>query len=110
MELTDERIKREIARLAYSDPRKLFNDDGSPKGIHELDDDTAASICGIEVLEQYEGSGKDRKFVGLMKKYKLTPKAAPLDMASKIRGLYERDNAQTQPLTRVVLVPTKDVR
>lgn len=48
--LTVERLDQEIARLAYSDPRKLYDDKGRLKPIHELDDDTAASVASIEMI------------------------------------------------------------
>ena len=47
--LTAERVTRELARLAFSDPRKMFRPDGTVIPIHELDDDTAAAIAGYEV-------------------------------------------------------------
>lgn len=93
--LTVERTLREVARLAFFDPRKLLNADGSPKALTELDDDTAAGIAGLDVQEQYEGSGADRVFVGYVKKYKLADKNAALEKAMKHLGQYERDNAQT---------------
>ncbi|MCV2218889.1 terminase small subunit [Thauera sp. Sel9] len=90
---------RELARVAFFDPRRLFNADGSPKGIHDLDDDTAAAVAGIEVLEQFEGSGKDRVFVGYLKKYKIADKNSALEKLMKHLGLYEKDNSQkTDPL------------
>lgn len=94
MELTEERVAREIARLAFFDPRKMFGADGRPLNITELDDDTAACIAGLEVLEQYEGVGEDRELVGLVKKYKVTDKNAALDKAAKILGLFKKDNEQ----------------
>lgn len=100
--LTVERTLREVARLAFFDPRKLLNPDGSPKPITELDDDTAAGIAGLEVQEQYEGSGSDRVFVGYVKKYKIADKNAALEKAMKHLGQYERDNAQkTDPLAEL---------
>lgn len=100
MMLSAERTRLEIARLAYFDPRKLFNPDGSPKRITELDDDTAAAVAGLEVLEQYDGSGQDRIFVGHLKKYRIADKNSALDKAAKIAGIYELDNEQTRPLMR----------
>jgi len=41
-EITQERVLQEYARLAFMDPRKLFDGTGAPRPIHELDDDTAA--------------------------------------------------------------------
>lgn len=94
MELTQARVQREIARIAFFDPRKMFHADGRPKDVTELDDDTAACIVGLDVLEEWEGTGEDRVLVGHVKKYKIANKNAALDQASKILGMYEKDNDQ----------------
>lgn len=87
-EITQDRILKEYARLGFFDPRKLFNDDGSPKPIQELDDDTAAAIAGLDVLEQWEGSGNDRKFIGLVKKYRIVDKRGALDSMARTQGMF----------------------
>jgi len=110
MELTDERIKREIARISFFDPRKMFAPDGRPLAITELSDDVAACIGGLEVLEEWDGTGKDRVLRGYVKKYKIVDKNSALEKAAKIRGLYEEDNLQTKHQTKVVLMPAKDAR
>ena len=86
--VTVERIIQEYARLGFFDPRKLFNDDGSPKGIQELDDDTAAVLAGLEVMEIYEGKGENREFVGYLKKYKMADKKGALDSMAKHLGMF----------------------
>lgn len=91
MELSTEKTFREIARIAYADPRKIMHEDGRIKLPHELDDDTAAAIASFEV--GFDGSIK----------YKFWPKAQPLDMANKIQGAYEKDNKQkVDPLTALL--------
>jgi phage terminase small subunit len=86
--ITVERVMTEYAKLGFFDPRKLFNADGSPKEITRLDDDTAAALAGLDVQEVYEGYGEDRKFVGYIKKYKLSDKKAALDSIAKILGMF----------------------
>lgn len=108
MELTKERVQREIARISFFDARKMFDQDGKPLAITELDDDTAACIVGLEVLEEWEGSGPDRVLVGHVKKYKIADKNSALDKAAKILGMFEKDNEQSKPMVRVVMVPAKD--
>lgn len=88
------RVLLEASRLALFDPRKLFFDDGMPKPITALDDDTAAALAGLEVVEEFEGSGEDRKFVGYTKKYKVADKNSALEKLFKHHGLYEKDNEQ----------------
>lgn len=94
MELTRERVAREIARIAFFDPRKMFDAEGNPLAITELDDNTAACIVGLEVAEQWEGSGADRVLTGHVKKYKIADKNSALDKAAKILGMFSEDNRQ----------------
>jgi phage terminase small subunit len=86
--VTVERVLLEYAKLGFFDPRKLFNDNGTPKDITELDDDTAAALAGLDVQEVYEGTGDDRKFVGYTKKYKLADKKGALDSMGKFLGMF----------------------
>lgn len=87
--VTVERVLKEYAKLGFFDPRKLFNADGSPKNIIDLDDETAAAVAGLDVQEAYEGSGEYREFVGYVKKYKLTDKKGALDSMAKYLGMFK---------------------
>lgn len=55
VEITADNVLREIARLGFSDPRKLFDENGNLKPIHELDDDIAAAVAGIDVVVRGDG-------------------------------------------------------
>lgn len=81
-DISREKLLREIARLAFSDPRRLVKDSGAMVPFHELDDDTAAAIASVEVDEY----GKV--------KYKLWDKGAAQEKLAKHLGLYEKDNGQ----------------
>ena len=60
-------------------------------------------MAGIEVVEQFEGAGKDRVFVGYLKKYRIADKNSALEKLFRHHGLYERDNEQkTDPLTSLL--------
>ena len=88
--ITAERVLRERSRLAFFDPRKLFNKDGSPIPLQDLDDDTAAAVAGMDVLEEFAGSGENRVFIGYTKKYKLASKDPSLAALEKYFGLNEK--------------------
>lgn len=92
--LSVERTLQEIARVAYQDPRKLFDANGNLKAIPDLDDDAAASVASLEVTEEFEGRGEDRESVGFTKKIKLWDKNTALVTAARHLGLFEKDNAQ----------------
>jgi phage terminase small subunit len=82
-----DRVLTEIARVAFSDLRKLYNEDGSLKLPSEWDDDEAAAIAGVEVLEEFSGRGEDRTLVGFTKKVRLFDKIKALELLSKHLGI-----------------------
>ena len=86
--LTVERTLREVARIAYSDPRRLFREDGSLIPVCELDDDTAAAVASIEVAEM------GAEVVERTRKIKFLDKNSALDKAMKHLGLFKADNDQ----------------
>lgn len=92
--LSVERTLREVARIAYSDPRRFYNPDGSLKEIHELDEDTAATVAQVEIDE----IKADGVVIGRTKKLKHWDKNAALEKAMKYHGLYEKDNSQSKPI------------
>ena len=113
-EITQDRVLKELARVAFFDPRKLLNPDGSPKPINELDDDTAAVLSGMDITEEWEGSGEDRKFIGYTKKVKVSDKVAALGLAMRHLGMLNDKmklqgdpNAPIEVKTKVVMVPAK---
>ena len=104
LKITTERILLERARLAFFDPRKLLDKDGQPIPLHLLDDDTAAAIAGLDVMQI---GGDSESSVATVKKYRLADKNASLTSLEKQMGMYERDNEQSRLITKVVLVPLK---
>lgn len=95
--LTAERVLKEIERVAFSDTRKLHNEDGSLKRIQDWDNDTAAAVSGVKITELFAGRGEDREQIGTTKEVKLWDKMSGLTMAAKHLGLFEKDNLQRAP-------------
>ena len=87
-EISAERVLAELAKLAFVDPRKFFRADGSAVPIHEIDDDTAAALAGLEITEEYEGRGEDRKQIGYTKKFKFADKGINLERLGKHLKLF----------------------
>jgi phage terminase small subunit len=85
--MTADRVFLELQRIVTFDPRKLFDESGKPRAIHELDDDTVAALAGLDVLEEFEGSGKERTFVGYTKKYRLASKLDAISLAMRHFGM-----------------------
>lgn len=86
-QITQDRVLQELARIAFFDIRKLYNDDGSMKAPHELDDDAAAALSGVDVTEEFQGKGEDREQVGFTKKAKIFDKGTALTLAMRHLGM-----------------------
>lgn len=84
--ITQASVYQELARIAMFDIRKAYNENGSLKKIHELDDNTAAAVSGVKVNEIFEGSGEDRTRIGETVELKLTSKIAAIENIVKIAG------------------------
>ena len=83
-EITQDRVLKEYARLAFFDPRKLFDSAGRPKAIHELDDDTAAVVAGLDVVNV----GNAELGEGEVLKFKLADKKGALDSVARHLGMF----------------------
>lgn len=92
-EITQNMVLQELAKLGFFDIRKLFDDDGKPLDISMIDDDTAACIAGMDVLDAYDGSGEDKEFIGYIKKYKLSDKLKALELLGRHLGMF-RDKVE----------------
>ena len=88
--LTAERTLQEVARLAYFDPAKMYDETGNLLPVHRMDADTRAAIAGVEVNE----IGVEGVVIGHTKKIKHADKNSALDKAMKHLGLYKADNDQ----------------
>ncbi len=93
-----EQIAGELARLSFFDVRKLVRDDGTPLGLHELDDNTARAIVGLDVVSV----GNAEMGVGQVLKFKLADKGANLERLAKLLGYFLVDNKQRTPPAAIV--------
>ncbi len=85
-EITQDRVLQELARIAFFDIRKLFADDGTLKKPHELDDDAAAVLSGIDTSTTNIGSAEDPETL-VTKKAKVFDKGTALTLAMRHLGM-----------------------
>jgi phage terminase small subunit len=97
-EVTADRALVEIARLAFSDLRRLFHKDGRLKHPNEWDDDTAASVASVEVVTRNRTDGE----VEHVYRIKLWEKGKALELLCKHLGLYQNQKPSEQPEHRPV--------
>lgn len=74
-DITAERVMLELARLAFHDGRRLFDENGKPKPIQDLDDDTAACVSSVSVGKgnkvHVRTAGKEAALRMLAQRFKL---------------------------------------
>lgn len=89
LDFSAEKVLEGLAKLAFFDIRKLYNEDGSLKPITELDDQTANAICGIEVEEAYQHfGGGQAKPTGILKKIKIADRGINLERLGRYHKLF----------------------
>lgn len=95
-EITQDRVLKEYARLAFFDPRKFFDETGEIRAIVDLDDDTAACVAGMDVLTKYSKDRDGDVTPETIKKIKLADKKGALDSVARHLGMFEKDNLQNK--------------
>jgi phage terminase small subunit len=86
LDITAERVLREMGRLAFSDVSRLFNANGSLKPLHELTPDDSACIAGLEVIIKNAEAGDGH--TDKVHKIKVWDKSKNLEMLGKHFGLF----------------------
>ena len=77
-------IRRELARIGFSDIRNIFNEDGSLKMPHEWGDDVAAAVSSVEVVTRRPGGGP----VEYVNKIKAWDKKGSLELLGKELAMF----------------------
>jgi len=113
LEVSAEKVVQRLKQLAFFDVRKLYNPDGSLKPITELDDETAAAICSIQVGKLYEHYAKGKaQHVGTTIKIKLCDRGINLERLGRyIPGLFKDkvDVAGTVSIADIIAAGRKRV-
>ncbi|MDO4282359.1 MAG: terminase small subunit [Clostridia bacterium] len=88
-EVTQDMVIQELARIAFLDIRKLYNESGGLKNIQDIDEETVRAISSLETLEEYDGYGENREQIGNTQKVKLLDKTKALELLGKHLGMFK---------------------
>lgn len=110
------RVLQELARIGFSDIRKLVTPDGRLRPLHDLDDDTAAAIASVEVVTRSLPVGPDEPpDVEYVHKIKTWDKVAALDKIARHLGMMVERKEHSGPeggaiplLAKVIVVPKRN--
>ena len=84
--ITAERVLEEIARIAFLDIRKAFDVNGNLLPIHEMPEDVARAMGGMDI-SSYTGQGEGA-ITEITKKIKLIDKKGALELLGKHLKLF----------------------
>lgn len=86
MQITQDRVLAEYAKIAFLDPRRFFNKDGTLMAVHEMPEDVAATLSGIDLVSLVAGEGSEGNITTA--KIKFSDKKAALDSIAKHLGMF----------------------
>jgi phage terminase small subunit len=92
VEITADKVLRELYHIAMSDIGEAFNEDGSIKKIHDIPLHLRKAMSAVKVDELFDGFGKDKKNVGYTKEIRFWDKNKSLENLAKHLKLFTSDN------------------
>lgn len=97
MDFSVDRTLEYVARMAFFDPKELFEDDGSLKRIQDIPESARTVMAGLEVSDIWDsGEGEQKSIIGTLKKIKLSDRKGALDMLMRYHALYK--DKEKEPL------------
>ncbi len=94
--ITAKKVLIEAGRIAFADVGLAFDDDGCLLPMKEIPDEIRRAISGLEVMEVYQGKGKDREVIGYLKKVKFWSKDKQIEHLFRHLDLFEKDNTSSR--------------
>jgi phage terminase small subunit len=102
LDVSKERILNEYAKIAFLNPKDLYDADGNLLEIHEMRDEIAAAISEINVDTIYGD------FPMIKRKFKLNNKLSALNDLARYRKLLT-DKTEVDQLNTNVNIPLSDI-
>lgn len=94
LELRQENVLELLRDMAFADFGELYDENNTLKPVKDWPLALRRLVAGVEVFEEFEGSGEERTQIGLTKKVKLLDRVKVLEMAMRHFGLFKSDNEQ----------------
>jgi phage terminase small subunit len=98
LEITAENVLLSMARVAFADPRRLFDKEGMLRPVHELDDDMAGAISSVEVVTRQARGGKPGE-VEYVRKIRLSSRTEAQANLARHFGLLDGDGSSERART-----------
>ena len=89
-DITADKVIIELAKIAFFDIRKIFDDNGNLISPHDLEDEVACAIASIKT--RIEKSGPDKEDWAEIKEYRANDKLRALEMLARHFGIFAKEN------------------
>lgn len=110
LEVTQEDVLRRLVMFSFADRRQLFDERGCLKPMHELTEEQAALVAGLEVREEFVQVGKEKVFDGYTRKAKFVDPLRSTQLLGQHYGLFKQvleHTGKNGEAIGVVVVPEK---
>lgn len=97
-EITADRVLQELAAIAFSDIRKIFDDKNDLREISKIDDETAKAISSIEVEVDKVGN----RVFSTTKKIKLNDKLRALQLVGNHIGMFKESSSSAEDIANAL--------
>jgi len=100
LDVTKDMIVQELAKIAFHDIRKMYDDKGMLISIPELDDDTAATIASFK--SRKENQGQDD--YDIIDEYKRYDKIKTLELLGKHLGMFSESKDRPSDIDSIEII------
>ncbi|MDD4915409.1 MAG: terminase small subunit [Methylococcales bacterium] len=107
VKIDQDRVLLEIARLAFCDPRRLFDANGALLPIQDWPEDMAAAVASIRVQEVKNTNGV---VIGTTKLVKFWDKGKQLELAARHLGLLHEKLEITTSVSHLIRAGRERIR
>ena len=107
-EITADRVLQELAKIGFSDVRKIFTETGGLHNPRDMDDDMAAAVQSVEVVVR-QVPGEAHSEVEHVHKIKLNDKLGALTQIGRHLGMFTDKVAHEGGMTVVLNGPDAEL-
>jgi len=104
-DISEVRILKEVACMAFLDPAELYENNGDIKSIHDMPEDARRALVGMKTMV-VQGK-KDDDVVILNKEVKYHDKKGALELLMKEKGMLKEKVEHSGGVGGVLLVPNE---